>query len=87
MTEDDHHTPLTTAVQKQASRFPAGVADDVVLTLSDFVKLAGVSMSTVRRMILRGDGPVITQLSERRRGVRVRHARAWLDVRASSTES
>jgi hypothetical protein len=66
------------------SSWPLGLADDRVLTLSEFANLAGISPVTLRRRIAAGDGPIITKLSERRLGIRVRHAREWLDARASS---
>ena len=58
--------------------------EDCVLTLSQFASIAGISLVTLRRLIARGEGPAVTQLSTRRRGVRVSHARAWLDSRTSS---
>ena len=69
---------------KQSQTSSAGIADDQVLTLSEFARLAGVSLVTLRRRITAGDGPIITRLSQRRIGVRVRHGRAWLDRRASA---
>jgi hypothetical protein len=60
-----------------------GLADDRVLTLSEFAKIAGISLVTLRRRIAAHDGPIITKLSERRLGIRVRHARDWLDARTS----
>ena len=68
----------------EVSSYPLGLADDRVLTLTEFAKLAGISLVTLRRRIAAGDGPIITKLSERRLGIRVRHAREWLDARASS---
>ena len=68
----------------QASAYPVGLADDRVLTLSEFAKIAGISLVTLRRSIAAHDGPIITKLSERRLGIRVRHAREWLDARASA---
>jgi predicted DNA-binding transcriptional regulator AlpA len=65
------------------SPYPVSLADDRVLTLSEFVKIAGISLVTLRRMIAAHDGPIVTKLSERRLGIRVRHAREWLDARAS----
>lgn len=62
---------------------PVGLADDRVLTLSEFANIAGISLVTLRRRIAAHDGPIITKLSERRIGIRVRHAREWLDARAS----
>jgi predicted DNA-binding transcriptional regulator AlpA len=56
---------------------------DRVLKLSEFASNAGISIVTLRRLIARGEGPAVTQLSTRRLGIRVRHAREWLDARAS----
>jgi predicted DNA-binding transcriptional regulator AlpA len=60
------------------------LADDRVLTLSEFAEIAGISLVTLRRMIAAHSGPIVTKLSERRLGIRVRHAREWLDARASN---
>jgi hypothetical protein len=68
----------------QVSSYPLGLADDRVLTLSEFAKIAGISLVTLRRRIAAHDGPIVTKLSERRLGIRVRHAREWLDARASN---
>ena len=57
--------------------------EDCVLTLSQFASNAGISLATLRRSIACGEGPTITKLSARRLGIRVRHAREWLDSRAS----
>jgi hypothetical protein len=67
----------------QGSPHPVGLADDRVLTLSEFAEIAGISLVTLRRRIAAHDGPIVTKLSERRLGIRVRHAREWLDARAS----
>ena len=71
-------TPL-----EQVSPHPVGLADDRVLSLSEFAEIAGISLVTLRRMIAARNGPIVTKLSERRLGIRVRHARQWLDARAS----
>jgi hypothetical protein len=62
---------------------PIGLVEDRVLTLSEFAKIAGISLVTLRRRIAAHDGPTVTKLSERRLGIRVRHAREWLDARAT----
>lgn len=56
--------------------------EDRVLTLSEFAINACISLVTLRRLIARGEGPTVTKLSPRRLGIRVRHAREWLDARA-----
>jgi predicted DNA-binding transcriptional regulator AlpA len=60
------------------------MADDRVITLTDFCKVAGVSIATLRRLIKSGEAPPITWLSTRRCGIRVRHGREWLDARTTS---
>jgi hypothetical protein len=44
--------------------------------------LLGISLPTFKRILASGDGPVVTQLSERRIGIRDSHRTAWLDSRA-----
>lgn len=65
-------------------QYPLGLADDRVLTLSAFAEIAGISLVTLHRMVAAHSGPIVTKLSERRLGIRVRHAREWLDARATA---
>jgi len=58
-----------------------GAEADFVLSINEFSRLAGVSIATARRLIAADDGPIVTRLSERRIGIRMRHAREWLDAR------
>ncbi len=60
----------------------AHLRDERVLTLGELAEIANVSITTIRRVCRGGDGPTVTQLSPRRLGVRVGHAREWLDRRA-----
>jgi predicted DNA-binding transcriptional regulator AlpA len=55
--------------------------DDRVLTFAEFCELAGISDYTRQRLAKSGDHPRITQLSERRQGIRARDYRQWLDRR------
>ena len=55
--------------------------DDRVLTFAEFCELAGISEYTRQRLAKSGEHPLITQLSERRRGIRTRDYRQWLDCR------
>jgi predicted DNA-binding transcriptional regulator AlpA len=57
---------------------------DRVRSLRETAALLGVSIATLRRMIAAGDGPVVTQLSARRQGIRDSHREMWLDARAKS---
>jgi hypothetical protein len=60
------------------------MADDRVLKFRVFAEIAGISVVTLRRCIAAQDGPIVTRLSQRRIGIRVRDGRAWLDARARS---
>jgi predicted DNA-binding transcriptional regulator AlpA len=69
---------------EQMSPYGAGLAEDRVMTLAELAQLTGLSVVTLRRAIANKTGPTVTRLSERRIGVRVRHARAWLDSKTSN---
>jgi hypothetical protein len=70
------------ARQKQAHETLQMLADDRVMTFSEWCEVIQVSPATGRRILTSGNGPVITRLSARRFGIRGRHHRAWLDSRA-----
>ena len=55
--------------------------DDRILSLRDWCRLNGISLATGRRLIARGEGPRVIQLSARRMGVRVSDNRNWQDSR------
>ena len=61
-----------------------GAEADFVISINEFSKLAGVSIATARRLIAAQDGPIVTRLSQRRLGVRMRHVREWLDARTEN---
>jgi len=77
-------SPTRPQVQRPSRQF-SGLEDDQVITLKEFAALAGVSLMTVRRIIDRKEGPVVTRMSPRRLGIRVRHAREYLDRVSSET--
>jgi predicted DNA-binding transcriptional regulator AlpA len=54
-----------------------------VLTFPEVAEVAGISLSTLRREINRGEGPTVTTLSTRRKGVRSDHFHQWLNARSS----
>ena len=60
------------------------VADDQILTIDQWALLNGISRDTAMRIIKRGNGPVVTQLSTRRIGVSGEADRAWKRSRARS---
>jgi hypothetical protein len=54
---------------------------DRVTPLTDWFRRIGLPTRSGRRLIASGEGPVITELTERRRGVRERDHIAWLEAR------
>jgi hypothetical protein len=55
--------------------------DDVVDRLPVLADIIGVSLSTLNRLIAKGQGPPVLELSERRKGSMRRHWRPWLASR------
>jgi hypothetical protein len=58
---------------------------DRVLPLSEWFRRVGLPSRSGRRLIASGEGPVVTELTERRRGVRERDHLAWLEARRINT--
>ena len=58
--------------------------DDKVLTFAEWCKLNRIGQRTGRRIICSGNGPVVTQLSERRIGITIGNNRIWQESRARS---
>jgi len=54
-----------------------------VISFKEAAALAGLSVSTFKQLITNRDGPRLTRLSERRRGVRLSDFTRWLDERAA----
>jgi len=54
---------------------------DRVTPLADWFRRVGLPSRSGRRLIASGEGPVITELTERRKGVRERDHIAWLEAR------
>jgi hypothetical protein len=65
-------------------QLPDDLLDDRVLTLRQIAAAASLHPRTLRRLIAKGNGPTITRVSDRKRGVRVRHLREWLEHRVES---
>jgi hypothetical protein len=61
---------------------PSVLHDDMILPWPVWLQVAGLPDRSARRLVREGNGPIITQLSERRPGVRVLHHRQWADARA-----
>jgi hypothetical protein len=58
---------------------------DRVTPLPDWFRRIGLPQRSGRRLIASGQGPVITELTERCKGVRERDHIAWLEARRSNT--
>jgi hypothetical protein len=56
--------------------------DDAVLLIPEWAALNTFSEREARRILASGKGPVVTQLSPKRRGITVRHNREWQERRA-----
>ena len=54
---------------------------DHVISFKEAADVCGFSIATLRRLVDRGDGPKMTQLSPRRLGFRESHLTEWLDAR------
>jgi hypothetical protein len=57
---------------------------DRVTPLAEWFERVGLPARTGHRLIANGEGPTLTQLSERRPGVRERDHLAWLESRRRS---
>jgi predicted DNA-binding transcriptional regulator AlpA len=59
----------------------ANVEDLRMLRVEEVAARMGWSTRTLERLCASGEGPPITRMSARRRGIRVDHFRQWLDQR------
>jgi len=50
-----------------------------MLNLKEFCQRYGISPATLYRMRHEGRGPVVVEISQRRRGVRLADAEAWAE--------
>ena len=57
-------------------------ADDRCLTFREWCQLNGIGERTGRRILASGNGPVVTQLTDKRIGITVRANREWQAARA-----
>jgi hypothetical protein len=63
-------------------QFNSALEDHRVLSFPQWCSLAGISIDTGRRIVQRGLGPPVVQLSARRIGVRLADHVRWLASRA-----
>jgi hypothetical protein len=57
---------------------------DRVTPLDEWFRRIGLPSRSGRRLIASGEGPAITELTERRKGVRERDHLAWLEARRAN---
>jgi predicted DNA-binding transcriptional regulator AlpA len=61
--------------------------DDLrILKFEEVALTLGYSTKHVERICAGDDGPKVTKLSAKRRGIRADHLREWLDTRAKAQE-
>ncbi|MFY9771167.1 MAG: hypothetical protein WBG18_26115 [Xanthobacteraceae bacterium] len=72
---------------KAPAEIPAIMLEDRVVRIGDAASTIGVCPETLRRYIVRGVGPRVTRLSERKVGIRIRDLRAWLESRATPVDA
>ena len=63
------------------NNLPPALLDDRCLTFREWCQLNSIGQRTGRRILASGNGPVMTQLSERRIGITVRANREWQQSR------
>jgi hypothetical protein len=67
--------------QHQDSERDRAVDELRVLTKAQAAKICGISIWTLKRLIDAGKGPKLTQISDRRVGIRVGDLRRWQESR------
>jgi hypothetical protein len=67
--------------QHDTPALPATLHDDQVLTFRQWCGLNNFSPRTGRRVLAGGTGPIVTQLSARRVGIKVANNRRWQQSR------
>ena len=63
----------------------AGDAAHRFITIQAFSRMLGIHEITGWRLLRKGNGPKVTQLSNRRVGIRADHLKEWLDSRVRAT--
>jgi hypothetical protein len=58
--------------------------DRRVMSFRQWCELNGFSWWTGKRLCARGEGPIITRLSARRKGIQYRHHVQWLESRQTA---
>jgi hypothetical protein len=61
--------------------------DEAVLSFDEFSVVNNLPPRTTFRVLHSHDGPIITRLSEKRRGVKVRHLKEWQQSRELKTRA
>ncbi len=75
----NRHERRRAAALEQPSNVATAPQPNRVRSFQETAELAGISVATLRRRIKDGTGPVVTQMSPRRKGVTDRHRELWLE--------
>jgi hypothetical protein len=67
--------------QRRRDERDRALDDDRVMSFREWCELNDISVSTGRRQCKKGEGPKLTQISDRRWGVTVRDNREWQESR------
>jgi predicted DNA-binding protein (UPF0251 family) len=67
--------------QRRQDERDRAVDDLRVLTISQAAEIIGISVWTLQRLIKAGKGPIITRISDRRRGINIGNIRRWQQSR------
>ncbi|MGU3495892.1 helix-turn-helix transcriptional regulator [Xanthobacteraceae bacterium A53D] len=66
-------------MMKEMKKIPVALEESRIICLAESAKLAGISMTTLRRRMNAGDGPVVVRMSTRRVGIRAGELRRWIE--------
>jgi predicted DNA-binding transcriptional regulator AlpA len=66
---------------------PTNQNDLRVLRFEEVALQLGWSSKHLERIVKAGEGPQVTKLSPKNRGIRADHLRAWLDKKADPSEA
>jgi hypothetical protein len=78
---EKHKQALAHKRKQRLDALPATLQDGQVLTFFEWCALNRIGERTGRRLLASGNGPVVTQLTEKRIGITIRANREWQQAR------
>jgi hypothetical protein len=69
------------------SAHPLASPPDFVRSFDETAAIMGICTKTLRNMIARGEGPKVTQISPKRKGIRDTHRIEYLEAQAMLSEA